>query len=227
MVETLVSMLPLILGSALVPVQIIMVILMLTSEKQGPLKAILFVLGMTVVRIGQGILFGFILTGGSSDPADVSEGTAWIKSTLLLVLGILLLITAYKNFTSDPDPDAPPPKWLTMLETLSPLTAFALGAGLVLISAKLWVFTLGAIGSIADARLGQPDSTITYLLYILLAESILIGVTLIRLLFPTRAASLLGSFGDWLEAHNAQIVMVVSLIFGLLFTYQGITGLLG
>ncbi len=227
MFETLVSMLPLILGSAIVPVQIIMVILMLTSEKQGPLKAIMFVLGMTLVRIGQGILFGLVLTGGSSDPADVSEGTAWFKSTLLLVLGVLLLITAYKKFSSDPDPDAPPPKWLTMLETLSPLKAFAIGVGLVLISAKLWVFTLGAIGTVADARLGQPDSTITYLLYILLAQSILIGVILIRLLFPTRAASLLGRFGDWLEVHDSQIVMVVSLIFGVLFAYQGMIGLLG
>jgi hypothetical protein len=35
----------------------------------------------------------------------------------------------------------------------------------------------------------------------------------------------LGSFGDWREVHNSQIVMVVSLVFGLLFLYQGVTGL--
>jgi hypothetical protein len=181
---------------------------------------------MTVVRVAQGLLFGLVLTGGGSEQADASGGTGWIKATLLLVLGILLLTTAYKQWASEPDPDAPPPKWLTMLETISPLKAFGLGMGLLLIAAKMWVFTLGAIGTIADAGLGQPTSTITFLLFVLLAESLLIGPILIRLLFPTRAASLLGSFGDWLELHNSQIVLVVSLIFGLLFTYQGVTGLL-
>jgi len=34
------------------------------------------------------------------------------------------------------------------------------------------------------------------------------------------------SNGDWLEAHDDQIAMVVSLIFGLLSFYQGAIGLL-
>lgn len=225
MLEVLVSLLPLIIGSALVPVQIIMVILMLTSAKQGPLKAIAFVTGMTVVRIAQGVLFGLVLTGG--DSSVDSQGTGWIKATLLLVLGLLLLINAYRTYAKEPDPDAPPPKWLTMLETVSPLGALGMGAGLVLISAKLWVFTLGAISTIGEAQLGQTDSIITFLIYALLAASLLIIPIVIRILFPSRATALLGSFGDWLEAHNRTIVIVVSLIFGLLFAYQGIVGLLG
>ena len=31
---------------------------LLTSERQGPLKAILFVTGMTLARLAQGVLFG-------------------------------------------------------------------------------------------------------------------------------------------------------------------------
>lgn len=225
MSSTLVDLLPLILGSAIVPVQIVMVILLLTGEKQGPLKAIMFVSGMTLVRLAQGVVFGLILTGGSTDAAGADEGTAYIKSTLLLVLGILLLITAYRSFRYEPDLDAPPPRWLTMLESASPLTALAMGGGLILIAAKLWVFTLGALSIIGEAELGQPASTITFSLYILLAESLLIISILIRLIFPTKAADLLGTIGDWLELHNNQIVMVVSLIFGILFAYQGLTGL--
>lgn len=220
----LVSLLPLIIGSAIVPVQIIMVILMLTSEKQGTLKATAFVLGMTLVRIAQGVLFGLVLTSG--DSADQAAESGWIKSTLLLVLGILLLIAAYKKWDKDPDPDAPPPKWLTMIESVTPLKALAMGAGLVLISAKLWVFTLGAIATISEARLGQPDSTIVFLLFALLATTLLIIPILIRFLFPSRASSTLNRMNDWLEAHNSQLAIAVSLVFGLLFTYQGITGLL-
>lgn len=222
--ETLLSLLPFIIGSALVPLQIIIVILLLSSENQGPLKAILFVLGMTLARVAQGVLFGLVLTGG--DDAVVEEGTGLIKSTLLLILGILLLIAAYRKFANEPDPDAPPPKLLTMLDTMSPLTALLAGAGLILIAAKLWVFTLSAISTIALAGLGQPDSTILFLLFILLAQSLLIVPIAIRLLLPSRADALLGSFGDWLDVHERQIVVVVSLVFGLLFTYQGITGIL-
>ncbi len=223
MFNTLISLLSLILDSAIVPVQIIMVIPMLTAEKPGPAKAIAFISGMTLVRLAQGVIFGLIITGGATDDGG---GSGWIKSTLLLVLGVFLLITAYRSFTNHPDPDAPPPKWLTMIGNASPLTALALGAGLVLIAAKLWVFTLGAIATIGNAQLGQPAGTITFVLFALLAASLLIIPTLIRLIFPTKAAALLGAFGDWLEKYNSQIVMVVSLIFGLLFLYKGITGLL-
>lgn len=127
MTEVLVPLLPLIIGSALVPVQIIMVILMLTSARQGPLKAIAFVTGMTLVRIAQGILFGLVLTGG--DSAESADKSGWVKAALLLVLGILLLVNAYRTYAKVPDSDAPPPKWLTMLERVSPIGALGMGAG--------------------------------------------------------------------------------------------------
>lgn len=214
------SLLPYILGGALVPVQIIVVILLLTGEKRGPLKAILFVTGMTVSRLLQGVLFGLVLTGGSSDPAD-AQSTAAFKSGLLIVLGILLLTTAYKKWANDPDPDAPPPKWLTMLDGITPQRAFLFGAGFILVAAKLWVFTLGAISTIGEAQLERPSAVIAYLLYILLAQSLLILPILIRLLLPKQAAGWLSSFGGWLERHNARIVMIVSLVFGLFFLYSG------
>lgn len=221
--STIATLLPFIIGSALVPVQIIIVILLLTSATRGPLKAIAFVLGMTLVRMAQGYLFGVVLTGGSGDPADAAAGSGWVSATLMTVLGILLLNTAYKKWANEPDPDAPPPRWLTMLDGLNPLTTFLAGAGFILIAAKLWVFTLGAISVIGEAQLGQPDSTIAFLWYIFLAQLLLIIPILIRLLMPKQAGRWLGAFGTWLEKYNNQIVMVVSLVFGLLFLYSGIT----
>jgi hypothetical protein len=219
--SVILSLLPFIIGSALVPVQIIVVVLLLTGEKRGPLKALAFVLGMTLARILQGLLFGFVFTGGDSTyPAD----SGWIKSTLLIILGMMLLVTAYKKWAKDPDPDEPPPKWLAMLAGLTPLRAILLGAGFILIAMKLWVFTLGAISVIGEAQLQQPAAAIAYLLYILLAQSLLIAPILFRLLFPARADAWLRSFGDWLEVHNNRIVIIVSLIFGLVFLYQGIAG---
>jgi len=220
-----VSLLPFIIGGALVPVQIIVVILLLTGEKRGPLKAIAFVLGMTLARLTQGILFQLIVTGGSGDPADADGNLSAIKYTLLLVLGLLLLTTAYKKWVKEPDPDAPPPRWLTMLDGLTPLRALLFGAGFILIAVKLWVFTLGALSVIDGAQLGIRETFLVFLGYILLAQSLLIIPILIRLILPNRAKVWLKSFGGWLEKHNDRIVMVVSLVFGLLFLYQGVSGL--
>ncbi len=216
---TLASLLPYIIGSALVPLQIIVLILLLTGERQGPLKAILFVLGMTMARLAQGVAFGFLLTGGAAD----APGAGRFKAALLIVLGIFLLITAYKKWAKEPDPDAPPPKWLTMLDSVTPLRAFLFGVGFILIAIKLWVFTLGAITTIGEAQLGRGPSTVAFLWYVLLAQLLLILPILIRLLLPKQAAGWLRAFGDWLEKYNGPIVMVVSLVFGLFFLYRGLS----
>ena len=224
MASVITSLLPFILGSAIVPLQIIIVILILTGKDRGPLKAILFVLGMTLARLAQGVLFGLAFTGGSGDPADAATGVPWVKSTALVLLGILLLSTAYKQWAKEPDPDAPPPKWMAIFDNLSLFRALLFGAGLILIAAKLWVFTLSALSIIGEAQLGQPDSTIAFLWYILLAQSLLIIPILISLLLPSKAGQWLGATNAWLEKNNRVIVIIVSLIFGLLFLYQGVMG---
>lgn len=217
------SLLPFIIGSALVPLQIIIVVLLLTGEQRGTLKAIAFVLGMTLTRLAQGVLFGLVLTNGSGDP-DYDTRAAAVKSTLLMVLGILLLVAAYKKWSKEPDPDAPPPRWMAILDGLTPGRALLFGAGFILIAVKLWVFTLGAISVIGEAQLTRQEGITAFLLYILLAQSLLIIPILIRLVVPGQAERILGAFGGWLEKNNDRIVIVVSLVFGLLFLYQGIMG---
>jgi hypothetical protein len=223
--STLISLLPFIIGSALVPVQIIVVVLLLTGEGKGLLKAIAFVTGMTLARLVQGLLFGFVFTGGSYDPADATN-SAWIKATLLTVLGLMLLIAAYRKWAKVPDPDDPPPKWLTLLDDLTPLRALLLGAGFILIAVKLWVFTLGALSVIGEAQAGQSESIIAFLAYIFLAQSLLIIPILIRLIAPSKAGKWLSRFGDWMEKNNRPLVVTVSIVFGLLFLYQGLASFL-
>ena len=65
-----------------------------------------------------------------------------------------------------------------------PLKALVIGVGLPLVGVKLWIFTLGALGTIAEAQLGQPGSTMAYLLFILLAQALLLIPILIRILMP-------------------------------------------
>lgn len=220
--EIIIQLTPFIIGSAVVPLQIMMVILLLNSPRQGLAKAISLVAGMTAVRLLQGFFFGLIL---APEPGETS-GKSLVVSTLLIVLGILLLITAYKQWRNEDDPDGPPPKWLVMLDTLTPLKALGMGAGLVLVSGKLWVFTLSAIAVIEEAQLGQPSSTVAFLIFLLLAQSLLLLAIVIRVIIPERSKSILVSISAWLTTYNRPIVIVVSLVFGLLFFAQGASGFL-
>lgn len=225
METVLISLLPYIIGSAIVPLQIIIGLLLLKSANQGLFKAIAYVAGMTITRLLQGLIFGLVLSG-SSALTEESGGKNPIVSTLLLVLGILLLIAAYKKWRREDDPDDSPPKGLTMIDSLTPLRAFGIGLGFPLIAAKLWVFTLSALATIAAAQLGQPSSTIVYLLFILLAESLLLLPILARILIPKRSQYLLTELSAWLTQNSRPITVVVSLVFGLFFLHSGVTGLL-
>lgn len=222
--NVLISILPYVIGSAVVPLQIIIGLLLLKSPKQGLLKAIAFVTGMTITRLFQGLIFGLVL-GGATSSTGGSGGKSPVIATLLLVLGILLLITAYKKWNGEDDPDAPSPKWLTRIDSASPLKSLELGIKLPLVAPKLWVFTLSALATIADAKLDQPASTIAFLLFILLAESLLLLPILIRIFMPIKSRSILNRITSWLNRNNRPIVIAVSFIFGLWFLYSGISGL--
>jgi hypothetical protein len=224
MTSVLVELLPLILGAVLAPIWVIIVLLLLASPR-GLLKASAFVLGMTLARLLQGVIFGAIF-GASPDAEADQGGPSPVVSTLLMVVGIFLLTTAFRTWRKTDDPDAPPPKWMQSIEQTSPLKALGLGAMLVGVAVKLWVFTLSALGLISSAGLGRTESIVAYLAYVFLAQVLLILAIVIYAVAPKAGAALLQRAIDWLTRYNRPITIAVTLIFGLYFTWDGIKGLL-
>jgi threonine/homoserine/homoserine lactone efflux protein len=222
-----INLLSLSIASAMGPGQILFDTLLLRSPDRGALKAGSFVGGMTTVRLLQGIVFGFIFTGvtGSAGGSNGSQPGV-ITSTLLLVLGIILLITAYRQWQQGENPDAPPPKWLTMIDSLTPVKSFGIGFVLVITSPNLWVFTLSAIAVISEAQLSRPDSISAFLLFVLVAELLVLVPILIRIIVPQQATKILNDLSTWLTQHNHRLTIGVSLVFGLLFLVKGVSGFL-
>lgn len=218
------QMLPLILGAAILPLWII-IVLMLLSGQGGLARGAAFVAGVTLMRLLQGVLFGLVFSQGSNAESDAGSGL--IKATLLTVLGIMLLVTAYKQWRKEPDPDAPPPKLLASLADMSAAKAFGLGIVLPLVAAKLWVFTLSAISIIDAANLGRTSSIVAYLLYVISAQLLILLPVLAYAIAPKWASVTLDAARAWLDEQNRVIVIVVSLVFGLLFVWQGVSGLTG
>jgi hypothetical protein len=224
MSDVLVDLLPVMVGAAVVPLYPIIVLLLLQSEG-GLGTAVAFVSGGIAMRVAQGVVFGVVL--GAAMAANGEDGQQLIASTLLLVIGILLLVTAFKKWRKDEDSDDPPPKWMTGISSLTGLRAIGAGALFVTIAVKQWVFTLSAISIIAGAELGGSTGASLYLFYILTTQILVLPPILFYAIAPQRAAKPLQTAQGWLERNNRVIVMTVSFIFGLWFSYKGITGLLG
>lgn len=224
MIDLIPNLLPMMLGTALAPIWIILVLLILRS-RNGLLKAIAFVAGITLVRLMQGFVFGYVLAARAVD-GEAGKPSS-VVSTLLMIVGILLLIAAIKSLYHEPDPDAPPPKWMGLIDSATPLKAFGLGAIFTLLGAKLWVFTLSAISVIRSANLNSPSEyVIAFLIYVLGAQSVIILPLVISAIIPRQSASLLAAATDWLNQYNRLITIIVSSIFGLFFFWNGLTGLL-
>jgi hypothetical protein len=222
--ETIANMLPTMLIVAVLPAPTIVVLVLLRGA-HGLTGAAAFVGGMTIVRLAQGALFGFVLVDALT--ARGSEGPGTVVATLLLVLGIFLWITAVRLLRKEPDPDEPPPPLLGKLKVASPLAAFGMGAALVAVAAKQWVFTLSALGIIGEASLSRTEAVLAYVIFVLGAEVLVLLPLVAYVVSRERAAVVLGRVGTWLEAHNRQIKIVVSIVFGSYFLWKGISGLIG
>jgi hypothetical protein len=222
--EVIVNLLPLIVGAAVVPVYSIAVLLLLQS-KGGLLKASAFVAGGSSARLVQGILFGLVFRAACKEYPEA--GPRLIVSTLLLVVGILLLVTAFKQWRKEDDPDAPPPRWMTAITGLSALKAVGAGALVVTIAVKQWVFTMSAIGVIGEAGLGGGTNLGLFLFYALATQALVLAPILAKAGAPQRSAQPLKAAQDWLERNNRAIVLVMSLIFGGWFLFKGVSGLIG
>jgi hypothetical protein len=109
---------------------------------------------------------------------------------------------------------------------VSALTAFGIGALLIAIGMKQWIFTLSAIAVINEAQLGQKLGMLMYIFYIVAAQSLMLTPIIGSALAPVPAAKILQQVRAWLERNNRVITIVVSLIFGVWFLSKGTTGLL-
>jgi len=222
MSHAIVDLLPLIVGAVVVPLYCVAVLVLLQS-KGGLLKAVALVAGGVSVRLVQGILFGLVI--GVACQENSEPGPKLIVSTLLLIVGILLLVTAFKQLRKEDDPDTPAPRWMTAISGFSVLKAVGAGALFPLIAVKQWVFTLSAIGVIGEAGPGGKASVGVYLLFVLATQTLVLAPILAYAVAPQWTAKPLEATRGWLERNNRPIVIGMSLIIGAWFLFKGITGL--
>jgi hypothetical protein len=220
------TLLPLIAGSALAPVQSLLTLLLLRRPSGGVLAAAALVSGMTMVRLIQGLLFALLLPGDSIDAGTRgAKGSGPVEAGILIVLAMLLFATAVEQALAEEDPDAPPPKWMTTAQSISAPRAFLVGVGLILIGAKAWIFSLGVVGAVRDSGVSTRAGVLTFLAYAALSAVIPLLLIGVRLVAPARSSRFLDCLEIWLERHQARIVIALSLVFGTWFLLTGLSWL--
>jgi hypothetical protein len=204
--------LPLAIGIAISPVPIIAVVLMLTTPRarvNGPA----FMLGWL---LGLGVIGAIVLA--IADPAKASNSGApatWV-SWLKIVLGILLLLVAVRQFRGRPhdEEQAAMPKWMGAIDNFKPPAALGTGALLAGANPKNLLLAVGGAVAIAQTGIDGAQQAIAYLIFAVIA-TIGIGAPVgIYFALGQRSQDILGRLKYWMAQHNAVIMSVLCLIIG-------------
>ena len=206
------QVLPLAVGVALSPVPIIAVALMLMSQRarlNGPLFVIGWLIGLAVIGVV------VLAVAGPGDASSDGKPATWV-SVLKLVLGLLLLLLAVRQWHGRPRPgqEVEAPKWMGSIERFSP--GKAVGAGAVLSGAnpKNLLLAIGAAAAIAQTGIGSGDQAIAYVVFALIATVGVAAPVVMFLALGDRSQRILAGLRDWMGQHNAVIMAVICLIIG-------------
>ena len=218
--SVLVQLIPLVIGSVMMPTWVLLVLVLL-REGHGPNEAIAFVSGIVAVKLLQGLIFGAIF-GAYDVNHHRSEIEAIIVATLLIIVGLFMWVAAIKLLVQGEDPDGPPPVWTRMASAITPLRAFGLGTVLVTTSSRSWLFTLAAIGIITRADLGPALSVLAFLIYIAGTISLVVAPIILSI----HSAGQFDTAAFWLEKHERVVMIVASLAVGAFFLWSGVSSLM-
>jgi Sap, sulfolipid-1-addressing protein len=207
---------------AISPIPIVAVILMLLSKKAGA-NSVAFAGGWVVGVVGA--LAVVILASGAigtgTDDAP-SHGTSTVK----LVLGILVLVLALRNWRKRPPPGeiAPLPKWLRAIGGITPVKSAGLGVVLAAVNPKNLLLLVGGGLAIAGAPATPGGKTVAAAVFAVLAVSSVVAPVVIYRVRGARLDPVLQSLNRWLQANNATVMAVMLLVIGVVLVGKGVGG---
>ena len=217
--------LPLAIGVAISPVPIIAVVLMLTSRRgrvNGPVFVLGWLCGLAVVGA---IVLSVVGPSGADSSGSPATWVGWVK----IVLGVLLLLVAVRQFRGRPaDGDAAAmPKWMAAVDTIKPPAAFGLAAVLAGINPKNLLIAVGAADAIAQTGISGGQQAVAYAIFALIG-TLGVGIPVgIYFALGDRSTSILGSLKDWMARNNAVIMAVLCLVIGAKLIGDAIGALVG
>jgi hypothetical protein len=208
------------IGVAISPVPIIAVILMLFSNRakvNGPAFLAGWVLSLAVVST---VIYVITHDGSVATSTTADDSVSWGK----IVLGVALLSLARRNWRKRPAAGEAPemPKWLATVESLSPVKAFGLAVVLAAVNPKNLILTAGAAAGLAQLGLSTSDAIVAIAVFVVIGSLTIVGPVLYALFGGEKARTSLDSAKAWLTTHNAAVMAVLFLVFGVDLIAKGL-----
>ncbi|MGG8409442.1 GAP family protein [Streptomyces sp. 12297] len=187
--------------------------ILLLSSRRGVRQGLAFLLSWLANLIAV-IACVMLLTGGQPPARHSTSSTAAIAAKL--AVGLALVLYGAHRRRRPPRPHGPP-RWAARIDNATLATA----AGLA------WLLQpWGLVGAGAATALDADLSTLTAWLvltgYCLLATLSLIAMEMYTVWAPARANARLEALRSWLERHQEQLIITLSLLAGLWLTARSI-----
>jgi threonine/homoserine/homoserine lactone efflux protein len=216
-------MLTMAVGVALSPIPIIASVLLVSSPR-GRVNGPAFVLGCaaSVALIG-GALIAVGVGSGTTDSGGPSTGT----STLKLVLGVVLLGMAARQWRGRPigDDEPPMPKWMGALDGFSPVKSLVAGVVVTGLNPKNLLLVIAGAAAVAGAGATAGEEAVAWAVFTLIAVIGVATPVVISYAMGDRSKELLQRLRKWMARSNGVIMAVILLLLGVKLLGDGLAGL--
>ncbi len=214
------EVLPFAIGIAISPIPIIAIILILFSDRarvNGPTFLVGWVIGLAAVSA---VVYLVSDAANASSDASSSDTISWGK----VGLGLLLLGLARRNYAKRPKPGEAPvlPGWMATVETITPVRAFGLALLLSVVNPKNLVLAIGAAAGLGQLGLDTEDAVVALAVFVVVASLSVAFAVVYELFGGEGARSTLNELKEWMTEHNAAVMAVLFLVFGVVLISQGI-----
>jgi threonine/homoserine/homoserine lactone efflux protein len=214
------AVLPLAVGIAISPMPIIAAILMLLSRRARS-TSLAFLLGWVFGIVIVVVIFTLL---SAILPATNSSAQRPIVGVVQLVLGILLLLLAVRQWRARPKRGATAklPQWMGAIDSMTPTRGFVLAFILSGPNPKNLLLAVSAGVAIGAAGLSAWRSAIVIIVFVIVACCSVAAPVVAYLVAADRMRGPLDGLRDWLVNNNATIMAVLLLVIGVVVIAKGI-----
>lgn len=216
------ELLPVSMAVALSPFPIVAVILVLATPRartNGPLFALGWLVGLTVVTTI------VVVVVGTTDKDD--NGSSFLLDLARIALGVALLVGAGRKWRTRPRGGEAPttPAWMAKIDEMDAVATLRLGLLLGGVNPKNIAFAMAAGTTIATLSLNGMNEAIGVAVFVALGSATVVGPVLVSVIGGQRAAAPLEGVKQFMLENNNVIMMVVFAILGAKILGNGLSGL--
>jgi threonine/homoserine/homoserine lactone efflux protein len=117
------------------------------------------------------------------------------------------------------------PKWMSALDTFTPVKAAGAGALLSGLNPKNTLLAVAGAAAIAGTGVATGQQVAAYALFVVIATIGVGAPVVLSIVMGDRSAKPLGEIKDWMSRNNAVIMAVLMLLLGVKLIGDGISGL--